>query len=290
MTPLRQHMLEDMQLRNLSPQTQATYVEQVARFARHFGQSPDRLGPAEIRTYQLFLMQERQLAPRSIIVTLAALRFLYTITLRATWDPAAVLPIPKRPQTLPVVLSPEEVVHFLECVRLLKHRTLLTTCYAAGLRITEAIRLTVAAIDSQRMVLRVVQGKGQQDRDVMLSPRLLEILRAWWREARPPHWLFLGNRPDVPISKEAIERACRRAHRRSRISKPITPHSLRHAFAVHLLEAGTDVRTIQLLLGHRNLATTARYLHLSTTHVCATTSPLDLLPRPTSAATPPAQS
>jgi site-specific recombinase XerD len=283
-------MLEDMQLRNLSPQTQATYIEQVTRFARHFGRSPDRLGPAEIRTYQLFLMQERQLAPRSIIVTLAALRFLYTITLRATWDPTAVLPIPKRPGTLPVVLSPEEVIQFLECVRLLKHRTLLTTCYAAGLRITEAIRLTVSAIDSQRMVLRVVQGKGQQDRYVMLSPRLLEILRAWWREARPPHWLFPGNRPDVPISKEAIERPCRRARRRSRIAKPITPHSLRHACAVHLLEAGTDVRTIQLLLGHRNLATTARYLHLSTTHVCATTSPLDLLPRPAAADTLPAHS
>jgi integrase/recombinase XerD len=276
MTPLRQRMREDMQLRNLSPHTQASDLEHVARFARHFGRSPDQLGPAEIRTYQLFLMQERQLAPRSIIVTLAALRFLYTITLRKNWDAAAVLPIPKRPQTLPVVLSPDEVVHFLDGVRLLKHRTLLTTCYAAGLRISEAIRLTVAAIDSQRMVLRVIQGKGQPDRDVMLSPRLLEILRAWWREARPPHWLFPGDRPDVPISKEAIERACRRARRRSRIPKPITPHTLR-AFAVHLLEAGADVRTIQLLLGHRNLTTTARYLHLSTTRVCATTSPLDLL-------------
>jgi integrase/recombinase XerD len=278
MTPLRQRMLEDMRIRNLSPHTQASYIEQVARFARHFGQSPDRLGREQIRAYQLYLTQERRLAPRSIIVAVAALRFLYTVTLGKDWDAADVLPLPKKPQTLPVVLSPEEVVHFLACISFPKHRVILTACYAAGLRITEATRLTVAAVDSRRMVLRVEQGKGQKDRYVMLSPKLLEILRDWWRVHRPHHWLFPGERPDVPIIREAVERACRRAQRRSRIPKPITPHSLRHAFAVHLLEAGTDVRTIQLLLGHRNLATTARYLRIATTKVCATTSPLDLLP------------
>lgn len=157
-----------------------------------------------------------------------------------------------------MVLSPEEVVQFLACVMKPKHRAILTTCYAAGLRISEAVQLTVSAIDSQRMVLRVEQGKGQKDRYVMLSPKLLDILRAWWRVTRPRHWRFPGDRPDHPITRSAVEHECQQAHRRSRILKPITPHYLRHAFAVHLLEAGTDVRTIQLLLGHRSLATTAR--------------------------------
>jgi len=146
--------------------------------------------------------------------------------------------------------------------------------------------LTPSAIDSRRMVIRVVQGKGQRDRYVMLSPRLLEILRAWWQQARPAPWLFPGDRPDRPITSRSVDRACRRAHRRCRIRKPITPHALRHAFAVHLLESGTDIRTIQLLLGHRSLITTARYLCIATTKVCSTSSPLDLLPRPVAAVFP----
>ena len=168
----------------------------------------------------------------------------------------------------------------LERVKIPKQRVILTTCYAAGLRVSEAVHLTIPAIDSQRMVLRVEQGKGQKDRYVMLSPKLLEILRKWWRLSRPRHWLFPGDRPGRPLTTHAVDRACQHAHRRCGIPKPITPHSLRHAFAVHLLEAGTDVRTIQLLLGHRSLATTARYLCVATTRVCATASPLDLLPRP----------
>ncbi|HWO39816.1 MAG TPA: tyrosine-type recombinase/integrase [Candidatus Acidoferrum sp.] len=193
-----------------------------------------------------------------------------------------IIPAPKAPQTLPVVLSPEEVIQFLDCVRSRKHRALLTACYAAGLRISEAIALTPPAIDSKRMVLRVEQGKGKKDRYVMLSPKLLEILRAWWRVERPEHWLFPGNIPGRHISKDAVEQACQKAHCICKISKPITPHSLRHAFAVHLLESGTDVRTIQLLLGHRSLATTAKYLRIATSKVCSTSSPLDLLPRPVS--------
>jgi integrase/recombinase XerD len=169
------------------------------------------------------------------------------------------IPVPKKPQTLPVVMSPEEVAHFLECIRSLKHRTILLTCYAAGLRISEAVRLKIPDIDSKRMVLRVEQGKGHKDRYVMLSPKLLEALRDWWRITRPRHWLFPGDALRQTICTAAIEHACRRTRRRCRISKPITPHSLRHAFAVHLLEAGTDIRKIQLLLGHRSLATTARY-------------------------------
>jgi len=289
MTPLRQRMLDDMQIRNLASSTQRAYVEHVARFARHFGRSPALLGPKEIRAYQVYLATDKQSAPATIGIAVAALRFLYTVTLQKAWAVEAVIPAPKTPDTLPVVLSPAEVVQFLDSIDTVKHRTILTTCYAAGLRISEAVQLTVPAIDSQRMVLRIEQGKGQKDRYVMLSPKLLAILRDWWRESRSPHWLFPGDRPGEPITTRAVNRACRKAHRRCRIPKPITPHSLRHAFAVHLLEAGTDVRTIQLLLGHRSLTTTARYLRLTTTKVCATVSPLDLLPRPVPAdVTPPA--
>jgi integrase/recombinase XerD len=280
-------MLEDMQVRNLSPHTQRSYLEQVSRFARHFGQSPAVLGPEEIRTYQVYLTNERKLAPGSILIAVAALRFLYKVTIKKEWPFDEVIPAPKKPQILPVVLSPEEVVHFLACVKKPKHRAILTTCYAAGLRISEAVQLTIPAIDSQRMVLRVEQGKGQKDRYVMLSPKLLDILREWWRVSRPRHWLFPGDRPDHPITRGAVEQDCQQSHRRSRIPKPITPHSLRHAFAVHLLESGTDVRTIQLLLGHRSLATTARYLRIATTKVCSTSSPLDLLPRPVPPASTP---
>lgn len=278
MTPLRQRMIDDMRIRNLSPHTERSYVEHVSRFARHFGKSPDQLGPDAIRAYQVFLTTERQLAPSSVIVTVAALRFLYTVTLQKDWRIEHVLPLPKKPQTLPVVLSPAEVRQFLDGITPHNHRTILTTCYAAGLRLSEAVHLTIPAIDSQRMVLRVAHGKGQRDRYVMLSPRLLEILRDWWRATHPRHWLFPGDRPGRPMTTHAVDRACQQAHRRSGLAKPVTPHALRHAFAVHLLEAGTDVRTIQLLLGHRSLETTARYLRIATSRVCSTSSPLDLLP------------
>lgn len=280
MTSLRQRMIEDMQVRNLSPHTQTSYVQQVSLFARYFGKSPEILSPDDIRAYQLYLTNEKKLAPGSILIAVASLRFLYKVTLHKDWTFEDIIPAPKKPQKLPVVLSPEEVLHFLGCVQRLKHRTILTICYAAGLRISEAIRLIPTDIDSQRMVIRVDQGKGQRDRYVMLSPRLLEILRDWWRVEKPKQWLFPGDFPGEHISKGAVQRACQKAHGLCRISKPITPHSLRHAFAVHLLESGTDVRTIQLLLGHRSLATTARYLRIATSKVCSTTSPLDLLPRP----------
>ena len=198
MTPLRQRMLDDMQIRNLASSTQRAYVEHVSRFARHFGRSPARLGPEG--AYQVNLTNEKQLAPASIVITVAALRFLYTVTLQKTWSVAAAIPAPKTPQTLPVVLSPGEVVQFLDCAAAPKHRAILTTCYAAGLRISEAVRLTPSAIDSQRMVLRVEQGKGQKDRSVMLSPTRLEILRDWWRVSRSRPWLFPGDRPGEPIT------------------------------------------------------------------------------------------
>ncbi|MGE0854365.1 MAG: tyrosine-type recombinase/integrase [Hyphomicrobiaceae bacterium] len=280
MTVLRQRMAEDMQVRNLSLNTQLSYLQQVSLFARHFGKSPDSLGWEEIRTYQVYLTNEKKLSPSSIHTAVAALRFLYRVTLKKDWTFEDVLPLPKKQQKLPIVLSPEEVLRFLDCVHDIKHRAILTTCYAAGLRISEAVHLKPTAIDSQRMVIRVEQGKGQKDRYVMLSPKLLDSLRSYWQAVRPKEWLFPGDHPGQPITKDAVEQACQKARRLSGLSKPVTPHCLRHAFAVHLLEAGTDVRTIQLLLGHRSLSTTARYLRIATSKVCATSSPLDLLPRP----------
>jgi len=280
MTTLRLRMVEDMQVRNLSVNTQASYLQQVSLFARHFAKSPHLLGPEDIRVYQLYLMNEKKSAPSSVHLAVGALRFLYRVTLKKRWTFEEIIPLPKKPKKLPTVLNPEEVVHFLGCVDSRKHRVILTTCYAAGLRISEAIHLKPVAIDSRRMVIRVENGKNQKDRYVMLSPKLLDILRSYWKQARPKDWLFPGAYPGQPISRSAVEVACQEAHRVARLSKPVTPHSLRHAFAVHLLESGTDVRTIQLLLGHSSLGTTARYLRIAANKVCSTSSPLDLLPRP----------
>jgi integrase/recombinase XerD len=280
MTSLRQRMTEDMQVRNLALNTQTSYVQQVSLFARHFHKSPEQLGLEDIRAYQVYLTNEKKLSPGSVLIAVAALRFLYKVSLKKDWSFEDAIPAPKKPQRLPVVLSPEEVLHFLSCIGSTKHRAILTTCYAAGLRISEAIHLKPANIDSQRMVIQVEQGKGQKDRYVMLSPKLLETLRSYFRVVRPKGWLFEGDIAGQPINRSSVELACQKARRLSAIRKPITPHSLRHGFAVHLLESGTDVRTIQLLLGHRSLATTARYLRIATSKVCSTSSPLDLLPHP----------
>lgn len=280
MTPLRQRMTEEMQIRNFSENTQKSYLHQVSLFARHFRRSPEGLGPANIRDYQLYLTNERKLAPSSILIATSALRFLYAVTMKRPWDVEEVLPMPKKPQKLPVILSPEEVRHFLSCIPRRKGRTVLTVCYAAGLRVSEAIALKPTDIDSQRMVIRVTQGKCQKDRDVMLSEQLLVVLRDWYRVARPKEWMFPGVIPGTHIDRSAVNNACDLGVERSGLSKPVTPHSMRHAFATHLLEYGTDLRTIQLLLGHRSLSTTARYLRLAVSKVCATRSPLDLLPTP----------
>lgn len=289
MTPLRQRMLEDMSIRNLAENTQSAYLQQIAAYSRYFNRSPDQLGPEEIRTYQLYLMEVRALTPSSICVATGALRFLYKVTLKRTWA-VEEIPMPKRPRKLPEILSLEEVGHFLDAIINHKHRAILMTAYAAGLRVSEATHLKVTDIDSQRMMLRVEQGKGMKDRYVMLSPRLLDVLRTYWKSARPTRWMFPGEVPGQPITREAVGLACQKARRDAGITKPITPHSLRHAFATHLLESGADLRTIQLLLGHRSLATTARYLKVATTTVCATTSPFDLLPKldPPPTPTPPA--
>jgi integrase/recombinase XerD len=277
MTPLRLRMIEDMQIRNLAPLTQSAYLLQVSLFARHFGQSPERLGREDIRAYRLYLAQDKHLAASSISVAVAALRFFYTVTLKQAWTVDADIPTCRLPQKLPQVLSQKEVSQFLDAVESLKHRVILTVCYAAGLRVSEAVRLKPSAIDSRRMVIRVEEGKGRKDRYVMLSPKLLDILRDYWKATRPTEWLFPGDRPGRPITRFAVERVCQETRQRSDITKPVTPHSLRHAFAVHLLESGADLRTIQLLLGHRSLTTTSRYLRIATSKVCATASPLDAL-------------
>jgi integrase/recombinase XerD len=286
MTPLRQRMTEDMEIRNLSPNTQLAYLQQVSSFAKYCQRSPEVVGPEEIRAYQVHLTTERKLAPGSLCIVAAALRFLYKVTLKRDWVDTEI-PLPKKPYILPVILSREEVAHFFESIASRKHRTILMTAYAAGLRVSEVTRLKLTDIDSQRMMIRVDQGKGRKDRYVMLSPQLLEILRAYWQATRPKQWLFPGDILGRPITTGAVEQACQKARRVSGIKKPITPHSLRHGFATHLLEAGTDVRKIQLLMGHRSLATTARYLKVATTTVCATTSPFDLLPRPIPTPSPP---
>jgi integrase/recombinase XerD len=278
MTSLRHRMLEDMAVRNLAQNTQSAYLQQIGAYARHFNRRPEDLGPEEIRAYQVHLTQTRRLSASSVSVATGALRFLYKVTLKRSWA-VEEIPMPKRPFKLPVILSREEVMHFLDSVESIKHRAILMTAYAAGLRISEATHLKVTDIDSQRMMLRVDQGKGRKDRYVMLSPRLLEVLRAYWKAVRPKVWLFPGDWPGQPITRGAVEQACHKAHRASGIAKPVTAHSLRHAFATHLLESGADVRTIQLLLGHRSLATTSRYLKVATSTVCATPSPFDLLPR-----------
>jgi integrase/recombinase XerD len=211
MTLLRQRMIEDMQVRNLAPHTQATYILHVSLFARHFRKSPELLGPEEIRDYQLYLTNQRKLAPSSIVVTTAALRFLYNVTLKRGWNLEASIPAPRQPKKLPVVLSRAEVLQFLGCVEDIKHQTILTTCYAAGLRVSEAVRLKASSLDNQRMVIRVAQGKGHKDRYVMLSPKLLDTLRNYWRIVRPKEWLFPGISPDrsprTPLSTPADRRA-----------------------------------------------------------------------------------
>jgi site-specific recombinase XerD len=277
MTPLRQRMLQDMGIRNLAVNTQLTYVQQISAFARHFDRSPEALGPEQVRAYQVHLIEERRLAAGSLSMVAAALRFLYKITMRRPWNDDDI-PMPKRPLKLPIVLNPEDVVRFLASVASTKHRAILTTIYASGLRVSEAVALRPADIDSSRMVLRVDQGKGRKDRYVMLSPRLLEVLRDYWRIDRPRPWLFPGDVADQRITKNAVEQACRKAHRAAGIDKPVTPHSPRHAFATHLLESGTDIRRIQLLLGHRSLATTSRYLKVATSSLVSTVSPFDQLP------------
>lgn len=279
MTALRQRMIEDMRIRNLARNTQKEYVRSVAAFAKHFGKSPDRLTPEDIRTYQLYLLDEKGLSPSSLNTAVCALRFFYHVTLGVDWD-IQTIPYARKPKKLPVVLSRDEVAQLLGVVRDLKHRTVLMTAYAAGLRVSEVTRLRIRDIDSQRMCIRVVQGKGQKDRYVMLSKKLLVHLRRYWRDYRPQPWLFFDRRRRGPLPTSTVQAVCKRARIGAGIQKPVTPHTLRHCFATHLLEAGTDLRTIQILMGHRSLSTTAIYLRVAIPNIQDTRSPFDLLPDP----------
>jgi integrase/recombinase XerD len=266
MTPLRQRMLEDMEMRNLSPRTQKSYVGQVAQFAKHFGKSPEQLGPEEIRAYLLSLVR-RDASCNQFNVSRCALRFFYEVTLKRKFPDIVCA---KKPKKLPVVLSQSEVGQLLAAPKKLKHRAILTTLYAAGLRVSELVELRVTDIDSQRMVIRVRQGKGNKDRYVMLSPKLLELLREYWKERRPKERLF-------PVTVRCVQLLCAAMARKAKLGKRVSPHTLRHCFATHLLENGENIRKTQVLLGHRSVQTTARYLHVSMESITSTYSPLDRL-------------
>lgn len=275
MTPLRQRFMHDLQLRNRSPRTISCYVAHVAAFARHFGRSPELLGPEQIRDYQIHLLHERRASWSLFNQAVCALRFLYKVTLHKDW-PVDHLPYAKQPRRIPSVLSRAEVRQFLSCVPRPAHRMLLTTLYAAGLRLSEGLNLQVTDIDSQRMLLHIRSGKGQKDRLVPLSSTLLQELRDWWRRRKPQTWLFPGREQDEPLHPTGVQRVCRKAARLARLTKKVTPHTLRHSYATHLLEAGLDVRTLQKLLGHIQLSTTAHYTHVTDERVRGVISPLDL--------------
>jgi integrase/recombinase XerD len=275
MSPLRRRMIEDMTVRNLSPATQRSYIHAVAKFSRYFGRSPDRLVLEDVRAFQVHLVSTGISWP-ALNQTVCALRFFYGVTLGHGEIPERI-PYAREPRKLPVVLSADEVVRFLEAVPSLKARTALTTAYAAGLRASEAAALKVSNVDSGRMIVRVEHGKGGKDRYVMLSAQLLGILRTYWRLTHPKTWLFPGRNESGPIDVCVLHAACRSARIASGIDKRVTVHTLRHSFATHLLENGTDVRIIQVLLGHNQLSTTARYAQVSTGLIRRTESPLDRL-------------
>lgn len=284
MTALRQRFIEDMQLRGLAATTQRSYIHYVADFAKFYHTSPDRLDLEAVRQYELHLLHEKKLSPESINSFVSAVQFLYLVTLEMPWGKEC-FPRVRRPEKLPVVLGPAEVSRFFQHIPSLKYRAALMLCYGAGLRISEAVALKISDIDSSRMMIRVEEGKGRKDRYVMLSPRLLAVLRCYWRAARPRGFLFPSWREGRHLTSGALSQACRDASQRSGIGKAITAHMLRHSFATHLLENGTDTRVIQVLLGHSRLETTARYTAVSAQVVAGTPSPLDRLDR-RSAATP----
>ena len=274
MTPLRRRMLEDLRIRNFSPHTQKAYIRYVARFARHFGCPPDQLGPKHTRAFQVHLA-DAGASFATLTQVASALRFLYRVTLEKDWVVERI-PYPKPESRLPIVLSREDVIKFLSSPSNIKHRAILTTCYAAGLRVSEATHLRVSDIDSKRMVIRIQQGKGKKDRMVPLSPTLLDLLREYWRVAQPRDWLFPGKKRSQPITRRSVQRVCVRARKAAGLGDKVTAHTLRHSFATHLLEAGTNVRTIQILLGHASLRTTATYTQVAMGEVLSTKSPLDL--------------
>jgi integrase/recombinase XerD len=282
MTALRKRMLEELQRRNYSKETIRLYLFTVKDFSRHFKKRPDELNEAQMREYQLYLLNDRKLSPQSVAGRITALRFFFLKVLRRPYRELDLV-YPKLPERLPTVLSEEEVTKLIESACSSYHRVILTTLYATGMRRSELARLKIQDVDSHRMVIHIRQGKGGRDRDVTLSPRLLEVLRAYWKWRKPKVYLFpslLRRRVEQPIHSKTIWYAVREASRRAGIQKKITPHTLRHSWATHLLERGTDLKTIQVLLGHVDLETTTLYLHLSQRHLQAVVNPVDTLPIP----------
>jgi len=283
-SPLRQRMIDDMTMRKLQPKTQAGYLRSVKNFTRFFGRSPDRAGPEDLRRFQLHLV-EKGVSSTTLNATITALKFFYGVTLDR---PSALKKMSsvRKEQKLPQVLSVEEVTRLLTAAGNLKHRAALSVAYGAGLRASEVTHLKIVDIDSERMILRVEQGKGRRDRYAMLSPSLLELLRAWWRQAHaagkmlPNGWLFPGQNPVNPLSTRQLNRACKTAAEAAELDKRISMHTLRHSFATHLLEQKVDIRVIQVLLGHQKLENTARYSHVATRTLSEVKSPLDQLALP----------
>jgi len=278
LSSLRQKMIEDLRVRNYSPRTLDTYVRCVAAFAKHFGRSPSDLGAEHVRQWQVHLVEGKKASASARNQHAAALRFLYSVTLEQK-IPFEQIPYARPGKKLPVVPSPTELGRLFAAVANLKHRTVLFTLYAAGLRLSEGLSLRIADIDGQRGLIRVRAGKGNKDRYTILSPTLLEAQRAYWRAYRPKGWLFPGQEAREPLTANTIQRVCIRAREKAGITKPISAHTLRHSFATHLLESGTDLRTIQQLLGHTSLSTTSIYLHVAVAALQRTERTTDLLAR-----------
>ena len=280
MTRLRKMMLEELQRRNYAHTTVEAYTLALRELAKYFHRPPDQLGPEHVRQFQLYLLRDRKLAAATVKQRMAAIRFFFVRTLKRPYLREDI-PYPKIPRRLPVVLSQEEVTRLINAASNLSHRAILMTLYSTGLRRSEAARLKVDDIDSSRMIIHVLQGKGRKDRDVPLSPRLLETLREYWRWRKPKTYLFPGGGAnlgkDVPVTGKGVWHACREAVQRAGIQKKVGPHTLRHSYATHLLESGADLRTIQLLLGHADIKHTTVYLHLSQRHLHAVANPLDAL-------------
>jgi len=277
-THLRKLMLEELQRRNYSQTTVTSYINIVAAFAKHFQQPPDQLGAAEIRQYQLYLLNERKQGARTVGAHTAALRFFFCKALKRNY-PIEEVPYPKAPRRLPIILTPEEAVRLIDSASNLFHRAMLMTLYSTGMRRAELCHLKVEDIDSERMLIHIRHGKRNRDRDVPLSPKLLETLREYWRWMHPKTYLFPGTkngwRADKPITPKVLWEACREAAQTAGITKDVRPHLLRHSFATHLLENGADLPTVQLLLGHSDLKATSIYLHLSERHLKAAGTPID---------------
>jgi len=280
MTQLRKRMLEELQRRNYSPNTIRAYLRAVEEFARYFGKSPDKLGQEHLKQYQLYLLQDRELTVGTIVGRIAALRFFFVKVLRRAYRQIDLI-YPKRPERLPTVLSQEEVAQLIDSANNLLDYAMLMTLYATGMRRAELTRLKAEDIDSQRMIIHIRQGKGNRDRDVPLTPKLLKTLREYWRWMKPTTYLFpgmVGNwRADKPLTPKCVWTAVQDAAKRAGIKKRVSPHTLRHSFATHLLENGADLRTIQLL-GHAELEATTVYLHLSRRHLQAVVNPVEAMP------------